>query len=99
VNTLAANGGGQVVILDGKMIGLVELPIAGLMSNQKAETVAQMTDSILKGFNACGSKINNANMTLSLLALAVIPALRITDQGLLNVDDFKFVPLLEEIHP
>ncbi len=94
-NTLAASGGGQVVILDGKIVGMINLPIAGLMSTQSAEAVARETDTILEGFRTCGSRINNANMTLSLLALAVIPALRITDQGLLDVEKFRFIPLLE----
>jgi adenine deaminase len=98
-NTLAANGGGQVVILDGQIIGMVELPIAGLMANQPATIVAKKTASVLQGFGACGCRINNPNMTLSLLALAVIPALRITDKGLLDVEYFQFIPLLEEIRP
>jgi adenine deaminase len=95
VNTLAASGGGQVVILDGKMVGMINLPIAGLMATHSAEAVARETDMILEGFKSCGCRINNANMTLSLLALAVIPALRITDQGLLDVAKFRFISLLE----
>ncbi|MHC1784272.1 MAG: adenine deaminase [Anaerolineaceae bacterium] len=98
-NTLAANGGGQVVILDGNIIGMVELPIAGLMANQPATIVAEKTASVLQGFKDSGCQINNPNMTLSLLALAVIPALRITDKGLLDVENFQFIPLLEKIHP
>jgi adenine deaminase len=94
-NTLAENGGGQVVILDGKVIGMVELPIAGLMSTSPATVVAEKTATVLAGFRVCGCQINNPNMTLSLLALAVIPALRITDQGLLDVENFTFIPVLD----
>ncbi len=96
VNKLAEVGGGQVVVRNGKVIGLVELNIAGVMSTEKAEVVARKAASVLDGFKACGCKLNNPNMQLSLLALAVIPELRITDKGLVDVTHMKFVPLLEK---
>ncbi|HSG43786.1 MAG TPA: adenine deaminase [Anaerolineales bacterium] len=95
-NSLARSGGGQVVVKNGKVIGKVELKIAGLMSTQKADVVAKKAESILKGFKACGCKLNNPNMQLSLLALVVIPELRISDRGLVDVTQFKFVPVLED---
>lgn len=94
-NELARVGGGQVVIREGKAIGLVELPIAGLMSNERAEVVAEKAASVLDGFRACGCKLNNPNMQLSLLALVVIPELRISDLGLVDVTRFDFVPVIE----
>ncbi len=94
-NTLGEIGGGQVVIKDGKVIGQVELPIAGLMSNQPAETVAQKAATVLAGFQACGCSLNNPNMQLSLLALVVIPELRISDLGLVDVKKFEFIPVVE----
>lgn len=94
-NELAVCGGGQVVIRDGEVIGIVRLPIAGLMSNQRAEVVASEADSVLQGFRACGCSLNNPNMQLSLLALVVIPELRISDRGLVDVTRFEFVPVLE----
>jgi len=94
-NSLAKSGGGQVVVKDGKVIGQVELKIAGLMSNEKADVVAKKAETILKGFKACGCTLNNPNMQLSLLALVVIPELRISDKGLVDVTKFKFVPVLE----
>jgi adenine deaminase len=94
-NTLAKAGGGQVVVKDGKVIGQVELKIAGLMSNEKAEIVAKKTETILDGFRACGCSLNSPNMQLSLLALVVIPELRISDKGLVDVTKFNFVPVLE----
>jgi adenine deaminase len=84
-----------VVIRDGEVIGIVRLPIAGLMSNQRAEVVASEADSVLQGFRACGCGLNNPNMQLSLLALVVIPELRISDRGLVDVTRFEFVPVLE----
>jgi adenine deaminase len=95
-NKLAEIGGGQVVVKDGKVIGLVELEIAGLMSTEQAEVVAEKAATILEGFKACGCTLNNPNMQLSLLGLVVIPELRISDLGLVDVTKFKFVPVLEE---
>jgi adenine deaminase len=94
-NELARVGGGQVVVQDGEVIGLVELPIAGLMSQEHASTVAEKTDSVLDGFRACGCTLNNPNMQLSLLALVVIPELRISDQGLVDVKTFSIIPLID----
>jgi len=94
-NSLAKCGGGQVAVKNGKVIGQVELKIAGLMSTEKADAVAKKAAVLLKGFKTCGCQLNNPNMQLSLLALVVIPELRISDQGLIDVTKFKFVPLLE----
>lgn len=95
VNTLAQMGGGQVVVRQGTRIGQVELPIAGLMSTERAEVVASKAASVLEGFVACGCRLNNPNMQLSLLALVVIPELRISDLGLVDVTHFEFIPILE----
>jgi adenine deaminase len=94
-NSLARNGGGQVVVRNGKVIGQIDLKIGGLMSDEKADVVAKKAETILEGFRACGCKLNNPNMQLSLLALVVIPELRISDKGLVDVAEFKFVPVLE----
>ena len=95
-NELAKCGGGQVVVLDGKVVGLVELQIAGLMSNERADVVAKKAATVLDGFKLCGSELNNPNMQLSLLALVVIPELRISDKGLVDVTQFDFIPVLED---
>ena len=94
-NQLEDMNGGQVVIRDGEVIGKVALPIAGLMSNERAEIVAEQAATVLKGFRACGCELNNPNMQLSLLALVVIPELRISDLGLVDVTRFEFIPLFE----
>lgn len=94
-NELAMLGGGQIVVQEGKVIGQVELPIAGLMSNERAEIVAMKAATVLDGFKACGCQINNPNMQLSLLALVVIPELRISDLGLVDVTRFEFIPVIE----
>lgn len=94
-NTLARTGGGQVVVRAGKVIGQVELKIAGLMSTERADVVSRKADTILEGFKICGCELNNPNMQLSLLALVVIPELRISDKGLVDVTKFDFIPVLE----
>lgn len=94
-NKLAEVGGGQVVVKQGQVIGLVELNIAGLMSTERAEKVAKKAISILDGFRDCGCMLNNPNMTLSLLALVVIPELRISDKGLVDVTRFEFLPVVQ----
>jgi len=94
-NRLAELGGGQVVVSRGKIIGEVALPIAGLVSNQPAAQVAAGAQSVLDGFVACGCKLNNPNMQMSLLALVVIPELRISDCGLVDVNRFQVVDVLE----
>jgi len=95
-NTLGEIGGGQIVVQDGAVVAQVELPIAGLMSNEKAQVVAAKAEKLLEAFETVGCKLNNANMQLSLLALVVIPDLRISDMGLVDVNTFSVIPLLKE---
>ena len=93
-NELARVEGGQIVVSQGEVLGLVELPIPGLMSNERAEVVAEKATSVLAALRHCGCRLNNANMQLSLLALVVIPELRISDRGLVDVNQFAFVPVI-----
>jgi adenine deaminase len=95
-NRLAEIHGGQVVVKDGEVLAEIELPIAGLMSNERAEIVAEKAEGLLKAFRECGCTLNNANMQLSLLALVVIPDLRISDKGLVDVNAFEVVPIQAE---
>ncbi|MCX6078112.1 MAG: adenine deaminase [Chloroflexi bacterium] len=95
-NRLKETGGGQVVVRNGTIIGEVQLPIAGLMSNQPVEIVAREAASVLDGFKLCGSELNSPNMQLALLGLVVIPELRISDKGLVDVNKFEFIPVFEK---
>lgn len=96
VNRLAEVGGGVAVFKDGEQIALVELPIAGLMSNERAEIVAHKASGMVQAFKECGCMMNNAFMQLSLLALVVIPELRISDMGIVDVNEFEVVSLFVE---
>ena len=94
-NRLGEVGGGVTVWKDGAELALVELPIAGLMSDQPAATVAAKADQMVAAMEACGCTLNNAYMQHSLLALVVIPSLRISDLGLVDVDKFEITDLFE----
>jgi len=96
-NELARVGGGQVVIREGRVTGRVELPIAGLMADERVEKVAVKAAGVLEAMRACGCPLNNPNMQLSLLALVVIPELRISEMGLVDVNRFEVIPVAEKI--
>ena len=93
-NTLAGAGGGVVVVRGGRVIALVELPIGGLMSDEPAAVVARKTARVMQAMRDCGCALNNGYMQLSLLALVVIPELRISDLGLVDVSRFAHVPVI-----
>ncbi|MEJ2550953.1 MAG: adenine deaminase [Anaerolineales bacterium] len=95
-NELARVGGGQIVVCNHEVIALIELPIAGLMSDERAEIVAEKAANVLRAFKTCGCSLNNPNMQLSLLALVVIPELRISDMGLVDVNKFELIPVVIE---
>ena len=93
-NRLAEVGGGVTVWKDNRELALVELPIAGLMSDSPAIEVAAKADRMVTAMADCGCQLNNAYMQHSLLALVVIPELRISDLGLVDVTRFEFTDLL-----
>ena len=93
---LAEVGGGVSVFKDGEELALVELPIAGLMSDDHATRVADKAQGIVKAMETCGCTLNNAYMQHSLLALVVIPSLRISDLGLVDVTKFELTSLFVE---
>lgn len=94
-NRLAQVGGGITLYKDGKELALVELPIAGLMSDSPATDVAAKAQVMMEAMEACGCSLNNAYMQHSLLALVVIPELRISDLGLVDVRTFQKIPVIE----
>jgi adenine deaminase len=94
VNRLAEVGGGICMVSEGRELALVELPIAGLMSDERAEIVAVKAERVMEAMRACGCTLNNAFMQHSLLALVVIPELRISDIGLVDVRSFQPIPVL-----
>ncbi len=95
-NRLQEVGGGVTFFAEGKEQALVELPIAGLMSDSPAAEVAAKAEALGRAMEAAGCSLNNAYMQHSLLALVVIPELRISDLGLVDVRTFEFTPLFDE---
>ncbi|WP_170345963.1 adenine deaminase [Ruegeria atlantica] len=96
-NRLAEVGGGITLFRDGQELALVELPIAGLMSDSPAAEVAAKAERMVQAMQDCGCHLNNAYMQHSLLALVVIPELRISDLGLVDVRTFEKIELLEPL--
>lgn len=94
-NRLGEVGGGATVWRDGRELALVPLPIAGLMSDAPAAEVAEQAQRLVAAMEACGCRLNNAFMQHSLLALVVIPELRLSDKGLVDVRRFEVVSLFE----
>jgi adenine deaminase len=98
VNVLSEIGGGIVVVSKGEELARIELPIAGLMSIEPAEIVAAKAEKMVAAMRGCGCNLNNAYMQHSLLALVVIPELRISDVGLIDVTTFAKVDLFVSSH-
>jgi adenine deaminase len=92
-NRLQEVGGGIVVFREGRELALIELPIAGLMSDERAEIVAAKSDRVVAAMAECGCTLNNAVMQHMFLALPVIPELRVTDLGVVDVRTFEKVDL------
>jgi adenine deaminase len=86
-------GGGLSVVSDGKVLDVLELPIAGLMSTDPLELVNQRLQKLNQETRALGCPLADPFMAISFLALPVIPKLKITDMGLVDVDKFEFVDL------
>lgn len=90
---LSKMGGGYVAAADGAVAASLGLPIAGLMSDRDAKSVAEDLHALLKKAHAWGSRLANPFITLSFLALPVIPELKLTDRGLFDSSRFKPVDL------
>jgi len=90
---VADMGGGLVVAENGAVRARLPLPIAGLMSDQPVETVRRQMETLLEVAAGLGSALHDPFMAMGFLALEVIPALKLTDQGLVDVEKFDFVPL------
>ncbi|PKV63451.1 adenine deaminase [Pontibacter ramchanderi] len=94
VNLIISAKGG-VAAVDGDQEQLLPLPVAGIMSAADGYEVAQAYSAIDHMSKEMGSQLASPFMTLSFMALLVIPSLKLSDKGLFNGDDFKFVPVAE----
>lgn len=96
VDEIRNMNGGQAVVENGGILAALPLPIAGLMSDMPLEDVVSRLDALNKAARRLGCSIENPFMTLSFLALPVIPELKLTDKGLVDVTKFDFIPLFAE---
>ncbi|NPV13559.1 adenine deaminase [candidate division WOR-3 bacterium] len=90
---LKSMGGGYVAVAEGKIVAKLALPIAGLMSNKPANEVAADLRFLIEKAQRWGSRLENPFVTLSFLALPVIPELKLTDRGLVDVSRFEIIDL------
>jgi len=93
VREVVGMNGGLVVVEGGRILARLSLPIAGLMSPEPLESVRNQMDDLIRAAHALGVPVPDPFMTLSFLALPVIPELRLTDKGLFDVLQFSHVPL------
>ena len=91
--TLETSGGGQCVVSNGKVLALLPLPIAGLMSDATPEVVIEQQRAVLQAISSLGCPLEDPFMPLSFLPLSVIPKLKLSDLGLIDVDQFTIVPI------
>lgn len=89
-------GGGQAVALGDDVLARLPLPIAGLMSDRPIEEVRDQARALVDAACCLGSRLREPFMAMSFLALEVIPSLKLTDQGLVDVEKFAVVPLFVE---
>jgi adenine deaminase len=95
VKTVVLMGGGLAVVSGAVPIAKLSLPIAGLMSPEPVHVIRDHLNRLLASAREIGSTLQNPFMTLSFLSLPVIPELKITDKGLVDVRRFQIVPLFE----
>ena len=93
VQRLAETGGGLVVIADRGVKAELPLPVAGILSDAPFEEVVELSHACLAAARELGCEFPAPFQTLSFLALSVIPKLKITDRGLIDVEAFDLVPL------
>ena len=93
VGRLVELGGGLVVVDGGAVIAELPLPVAGLISDRPLAEVISASEATVAAVHALGSEVESPFQSLAFLALSVIPSLKLTDHGLVDVDRFELVPL------
>lgn len=93
IKELVKSQGGKVIVKDGEVVAKLELPIAGLMSEQSAQEVIKKAEELKQGEKVVGCTLEEPFMTMAFLSLSVIPELKLTDKGLMDVMNGKFTNL------
>ena len=92
---LVKSQGGKVVVNNGKVISKLALPIAGLMSDKPFETVLQECHNLKDGVKQIGCNLQDPFMTMAFLSLSVIPEIKITDKGVIDVNSCEFIDIFD----
>ena len=95
-NTLIECGGGLVAVADGKILGHVPLPIAGLMSDRPLEEMSEKIEHLETAWKDMGCELPSPFMTMALIPLACLPETRLTNRGLVDCRTFQFIDLIEK---
>ncbi|MEW5821056.1 MAG: adenine deaminase [Cyanobacteriota bacterium] len=90
---LVKSQGGKVVVKNQRKLEILPLPIAGLISNKSVEEVKLKMNSLKKAAKSIGSTMDDPFMALAFMSLPVIPELKVTDKGLVDVREFQFTPI------
>ena len=93
-NTLIECGGGLVAVLDGQVLCIVPLPIAGLMSDRPIDEMSASIEKMEKTWADMGSTLPSPFMTMALIPLACLPETRLTNRGLVDCRTFEFIDLV-----
>ena len=97
-NTLIACGGGAVAVKDGQVLGLVKLPIAGLMSDKPLTETAKQVQGLGRAWRDLGCVHPSPFMTMAIVPLACLPEIRLTNRGLVDCRTFRFMDLIEKTY-
>ena len=92
---LVKSQGGKIVVNNGEVVSKLPLPIAGLMSDQPFETVLKQCHDLKEGVKKIGCNLEDPFMTMAFLSLSVIPDIKITDKGVFDVNEFKFIDIFD----
>lgn len=96
VRAVKEMGGGLVALADGKVLARLPLPVAGLLSEASLQDVAEGMEGCIAAASGLGCRLTDPFMTLSFLCLPVIPELKLTDRGLVDVGEFELVGMFLE---
>lgn len=95
-NTLIDCGGGLVAVADGEILGVVPLPVAGLMSEKPLEEMSASVEKLEQAWKDVGCELPSPFMTMALIPLACLPETRLTNRGLVDCRTFQFIDLIEK---
>ena len=96
VRAIVEMGGGLVAVDGEGVLARLPLPVAGLLSESPIEAVRQQYDSLIAAARDMGSHLSDPFMVMSFMGLEVIPKLKLTDQGLVDVEQFRLIDLFAQ---